>query len=105
MEIEKNKYEIEMVLAGRPIFLIAEITEVEFAVTPKGEVEWLSAYVGMLADEGASPVWEAIVKPEQLDLGRVTADSNLFDAIQEVAEALYGELDLDEMVKVETVEA
>jgi len=104
MEIEKNKYEIEMVLAGRPVLLIAEITEVEFAVTPKGEVEWLSASVGMLTDCGHE-IWEAIVKPEQLDLGRVTADSQLFDAIQELAEALYGELDLDEMVKVETVEA
>lgn len=94
MEIEKNKYEIEMVLAGRPILLIAEITEVEFEASPEGEIEWLSANVGMLTDCGHE-IWEAIVKPEQLDLGRVTADSQLFDAIQELAEAIY-----DEAIKV-----
>jgi hypothetical protein len=94
MEIEKNKYEIEMVLAGRPILLIAEITGVEFEASPEGEIEWLSTNVAMLTDCGHE-IWEAIIKPEQLDLGRVTADSQLFDAIQEVAEAIY-----DEAIKV-----
>jgi hypothetical protein len=92
MEINKNKYEIEFALAGLPLFMLAEISQVEFEVTPKGDVIWTRAYVGVLENDDSEPVWEVFVRPEHLDLGRVTADSQLFDAIQEVAEALYEQI-------------
>ena len=79
-----TEYEIEMTLAGRSVFLTASIDEVKFKAT-QGAVEWSSADVAMSYCDQL--IWESVVKPEDLDLGRVDSDLELFNAIQEVAES------------------
>ena len=84
MKGSMTEYEIEMTLAGRSVFLTASIDEVKFKTT-QGAVEWSSADVAMSYCDQL--IWESVVKPEDLDLGRVDSDLELFNAIQEVAES------------------
>ena len=78
-----GEYEVELTLAGRPVFVIAKINDV--VTKGKGDtVEWSEAYVTLTKEDVV--FWESIVKPEDLDTFRLTGDEQLFDAIQEVAE-------------------
>jgi hypothetical protein len=78
-----GEYEIELRLAGRPVFLIAKISDV--VTKGKGDtVEWSRAYVALTNEDVV--LWESIVKPEDLDTFRLSGDEQLFHAIQELAE-------------------
>ena len=97
-----GEYEVELTLAGRPVFVIAKINDVvATARQERGKwrnlkngsgtylpnttiIEWSEAYVTLTKEDVV--FWESIVKPEDLDTFRLTGDEQLFDAIQEVAE-------------------